>query len=211
LTDDTEVRAITTAHWLVQMGWDVYVLQGGIGDAGTERGMPPRRVLGLEDASVATLAPRALATALDNGEAIAVDVDHSMDYRKRHLPGALWAIRPRLDALLPQLPPGKRVVLYSEHEMRARLAAIDLKAMVETPIAVLAGGREAWTAAGLPLESSPATPPDAACIDFLFFVHDRHQGNQQAMRDYLSWEEALPAQIASDGDARFKVRTPSGH
>jgi hypothetical protein len=134
-----------------------------------------------------------------------------MDYRKRHLPGALWAIRPRLDALLPELPPGKRVVLYSEHETRARLAAIDLKVVMDAPIAVLAGGREAWTAAGLALESSPETPPDGACIDFLFFVHDRHQGNQQAMRDYLSWEEALPAQIASDGDARFKVRTPSGH
>jgi hypothetical protein len=28
------------------------------------------------------------------------------------------------------------------------------------------------------------------------------------MRDYLSWEEALPAQIAADGDAKFSVRTP---
>jgi hypothetical protein len=63
-------------------------------------------------------------------------------------------------------------------------------------------------AAGLPLDASPGTPPDAACIDFLFFVHDRHLGNQQAMRDYLSWEEALPAQIAADGDAKFSVRTP---
>lgn len=63
-------------------------------------------------------------------------------------------------------------------------------------------------AAGLPLEASPETPPDGACIDFLFFVHDRHQGNEEAMRGYLSWEEALPAQIAADGDAIFSVRTP---
>jgi rhodanese-related sulfurtransferase len=208
LTDDTEVRAITTAHWLVQMGWEVYVLAGGIGGAGTEIGIPPRRVLGIEDHPVAALAPKGLAEALHRGEAIAVDVDHSMDYRQRHLPGALWAIRPRLTALLPELPSGKRVVLYSEHETRARLAAIDLKAMTDVPMAVLEGGRETWTAAGLPLASSPDTPPDSACIDFLFFVHDRHQGNQQAMRDYLSWEEALPAQIAADGDARFKVRVP---
>ena len=80
--------------------------------------------------------------------------------------------------------------------------------MTDTPVAVLVGGREAWTAAGLPLEASPGTPPDSACIDYLFFVHDRHQGNQQAMRDYLSWEEALPAQIVADGDAHFNVRTP---
>ncbi len=208
LVDDTEIRAMTTAHWLVQMGWEVYILAGGIGDAGTATGMPARRVLGSEDNPVDTVTPQALAAALEQGEAIAVDVDHSMDYRQRHLPGAVWAIRPRLDALLSAVPAGKRIVLYSEHETRARLAAIDLQGMTDTPVAVLAGGREAWTAAGLPLEASPGTPPDSACIDFLFFVHDRHQGNQQAMRDYLSWEEALPAQIAADGDAHFNVRTP---
>jgi rhodanese-related sulfurtransferase len=206
LTDDTEVRAITSAHWLVQMGWDVAVLAGGIGQAGTETGMPPRRILG--DEPVDTVTPAALATMLEQNEAVAVDVDHSMDYRKGHLPGALWAIRARLTDVLPQLPPDRRIVLYSEHETRARLAAVDLKGMTDAPVSVLAGGREAWVAAGLPLEASPDTPPDAACIDFLFFVHDRHQGNQQAMRDYLSWEEALPAQIAADGDAKFSVRTP---
>ncbi|ETX05057.1 MAG: hypothetical protein ETSY2_25270, partial [Candidatus Entotheonella gemina] len=206
LTDDTEVRAITTAHWLVQMGWEVAVLAGGIGRAGTETGMPPRRILGEEP--VDTITPTALAAALGQGEAVAVDVDHSMDYRKGHLPGAHWAIRPRLANVLPQLPAGRRIVLYSEHETRARLAAIDLKTMTGVPVAVLAGGREAWVAAGLPLEASPGTPPDVDCIDFLFFVHDRHQGNQEAMRGYLSWEEALPAQIAADGDAKFSVRTP---
>lgn len=206
LTDDTEIRAITTAHWLIQMNWDVYVLQGGIGTAGTETGIPPRHVLGLEH--VETIAPKALAEALERAEALAVDVDHSMDYRKRHLPGALWAIRPRLRDVLARVPSGKRLVLYSEHETRARLAAIDLQALTRAPVAVLQGGREAWTAQGLPVEASPDTPPDAECIDYLFFVHDRHQGNQQAMREYLRWEEALPAQIAADGDARFQVRVP---
>lgn len=206
LVDDTEVRAISTAHWLVQMGWDVYVLKGGIGDAGTETGMPPRRVPGIDAAPVATITPQALADALQQRTAVAIDVDHSMVYRQRHLPGARWAIRPRLHDVIADLATGKRVVLYSEHETRARLAAIDLQEMADTPVAVLAGGRAAWAAASLPLEASPQEPPDADCIDFLFFVHDRHQGNQQAMRDYLSWEEALPAQIEADGDAKFQVR-----
>lgn len=206
LVDDTEVRAITTGHWLVQMGWDVSVLKGGIGDAASEAGMPPRRVLGIDDIPVESISPQALADALRQDTAVAVDVDHSMDYRQHHLPGALWAIRPRLAELLPNLPAGKQVVLYSEHETRARLAAIDLTGLTDAPIAVLAGGRDAWAAAGMPLEASPQTPADAVCIDFLFFVHDRHQGNQQAMRDYLSWEEALPGQIEADGDAQFQVR-----
>ena len=96
-------------------------------------------------------------------------------------------------------------MLYSEHETRARLAAPDLRALTDTPVAVLRGGREAWTKAGLPTEASPGVPPDAERIDFLFFVHDRHQGNETAMREYLSWEEQLPQQVEADGDAAFKV------
>jgi len=33
-------------------------------------------------------------------------------------------------------------------------------------------------------------------------------GNDQAARDYLSWEEQLPAQIKADGDATYKIVTP---
>ncbi len=208
LTDDNEIRAITTAHWLVQMGWEACVLQGGIGTDGTETGMPKRRVLGIEDNPPETITPADLAKALEQGDAVAVHVDISMNYRERHIPGAIWAIRPRLDALVAKLPAGKRAVLYSEHETRARLAAIDLREFTDAPVAILAGGFEAWTAQGLPAESSPGTPPDSECIDYLYFVHDRHLGNEQAMRDYLSWEEALPAQIEADGDAKFTIIAP---
>ena len=31
---------MTTAHWLVQMGWEVYAHEGGIAGDGTETGMP---------------------------------------------------------------------------------------------------------------------------------------------------------------------------
>lgn len=205
LTDDTEVRAITAAHWLVQMGWDVYVLEGGIGKAATEKGMPARRVLGIDKIAVDEITPADLDKALRAGTAVAVDVDLSGHYGERHLPGAYWGIRPRLDRLVPRLPKGKRIVLYSEHETRARLAVPDLRAATDAPIAVLTGGREAWTKAGLPIEASPGVPPDAERIDFLFFVHDRHQGNEAAMREYLSWEEQLPQQIEADGDAAFTV------
>ena len=32
-------------------------------------------------------------------------------------------------------------------------------------------------------------------IDFLFFVHDRHDGNMDAARCYLKWETGLLAQL----------------
>ena len=41
LVDDTEVRAVMTASWLVQMGWKhVRVLAGGLGDGPLETGAP---------------------------------------------------------------------------------------------------------------------------------------------------------------------------
>lgn len=207
LTDDTEIRAITAAHWLVQMGWDVHVLKGGVGSAATEKGMPARKVLGLADMTIDEITPSELDSALKDGSAVAIDVDLSAEYRKGHLPGAVWSIRPRLKDTIAKLPTGKRIVVYSEHETRARLAVPDLKSLTDAPIALLKGGREAWTKAGLPTEASPTVPSDSERLDYLFFVHDRHDGNETAMRDYLSWEEGLPAQIEADGDAKFRVVT----
>lgn len=203
LTDDTGVRAAMTAHWLIQMRWDVYVLD----DAGnlSEPSAPANKALGLESQGIKTIDPTACAAELEAGTAVAIDVDLSLDYRKAHLPGAIWAVRPRLAAAIKALPPDRKVVLYSEHETRARIAVIDARAATDATVLVLKGGREAWTAAGLPTETSPEAPADAACIDFLFWVHDRHHGNQDSMRGYLAWEEQLPAQIEADGDARFEI------
>lgn len=205
LVDDTEIRATMTAHWMLQMRWDVYVLEGGVGSDATETAAPKRQLLGRKDYEITEIDPKSLAAELDAGTAVAVDIDVSTDYRKGHIPGAVWAIRPRVAQTLAKLPKGKKIVLYSEHETRARLAVPDVLAIADAPVALLTGGREAWKKAGLPLESSPDTPPDAECLDFLFFVHDRHHGNQDSMRAYLAWEEQLPAQIAEDGDARYQI------
>lgn len=205
LTDDTGVRATMTAHWLLQMRWDVYVLEGS--DDRSETESPANQVLGMTGQAIETITPAAMAAELDAGTAVAVDVDLSLDYRKAHLPGAVWAVRPRLPDVVAALPRDCKVVLYSEHETRARIAVSDARAVAKAPVLVLKGGREAWTAAGLPTEASPETPPDADCIDFLFWVHDRHSGNENSMRDYLAWEEELPAQIEADGDAQFAVPT----
>lgn len=197
-------RAAITAHWLKQMGWDVHVLNGGLDPAeATEQGMPSAPGVGAP--GLETVTPAELSSAINAGSALVVDVDHSMDYRDAHLPGAVWSIRSRIDRL--DVPAGVQVVLYSEHETRARLAAIDLSEVIDTSIAILQGGREAWVAAGLPTEESPDTPPDEDCIDYLFWVSRRHMGSDEAALAYLEWEENLPAQIEADGDARFTVMT----
>ncbi len=66
----------------------------------------------------------------------------------------------------------------------------------------------AWQAAARPFAASPGEPPDAERIDFVFWNHDRHTGNQDAMRAYLRWETELPAEIARDGLAGFRLTPP---
>ena len=195
------VRATTTAHWLKQMGWEVYVLAGAQAlarETGLTRPSAP------PDPALKAISPHEARALADAKRAVLVDVDESVHYRARRLPGAWWACRPRIAQLAQKLPAGVTAILYSEHETRARLAAIDLAQIASHPVAILAGGREAWCAQGGSTEAAPDEPADADRIDFLFWVHDRHLGNDQAARDYLSWEENLPAQLARSGE-RFPV------
>ncbi|HUP94494.1 MAG TPA: sulfurtransferase, partial [Burkholderiales bacterium] len=62
-----------------------------------------------------------------------------------------------------------------------------------------------WTAAGYPTEATPDLPSDAECIDYLFFVHDRHAGNREAMKQYLAWETGLIAQLDDQDRKLFRV------
>ena len=70
---------------------------------------------------------------------------------------------------------------------------------------LLAGGIKAWMAAGYPVVGSADVPPDAECIDYLFFVHDRHDGNKAAARQYLAWETGLLAQLDDEERGAFRV------
>jgi hypothetical protein len=69
---------------------------------------------------------------------------------------------------------------------------------------VLAGGTASWRAAGLPIETGDTRMADAA-DDAWYRPYDRKSGVEAAMKDYLSWEIDLVAQIERDGDARFRI------
>ena len=73
------------------------------------------------------------------------------------------------------------------------------------PVVIVRDGIAAWQAAARPFEASPDAPPDADRIDFVFWNHDRHAGNQDSMRAYLRWETELPGEIARDGQAGFRL------
>jgi rhodanese-related sulfurtransferase len=205
LVDDLRVRAVMTTQWLLQMGWDVVVLDdpftGEVLQSGIEA--PP---VALPD--VLTIIPAEAAHWLHDGAA-AVAVMPSADYRKAHPEDAVWSIRPRLDRLPASVLHAMRIVVFSDDDAIGALAAAELAKIAARPVAMVDGGIDAWQAAGRPFARSPADPPDGKRIDYLFWNHDRHAGNQDAMRAYLRWETELPGEIVRDGLAGFRLMVSS--
>jgi rhodanese-related sulfurtransferase len=192
------VRAPVVASWLKQLGCDVYVLEGGVisGLAGTPAARPDLPTPPVHS-------PAGLERAIDAGSCAIFDLGASMSFRKAHIPGSKWSIRPRIAADASRVQ--GTVVLVADDVDVARLAAIDLMEAELENVKILDGGLGAWVKAGYPTEASPDVPPDAECIDFLFFVHDRHAGNRAAMEQYLAWETGLIARLDAQEKALFKV------
>ncbi|HLI11255.1 MAG TPA: rhodanese-like domain-containing protein [Alphaproteobacteria bacterium] len=204
LADSDGVRATMTASWLIQMGWeDVYVLDAALPADGPERGPEPLRLAG-DAPAVATIAPAAARAMIEAGEAVVVDFATSLEYRAAHIPGAWFAIRARLSESLAKLPAARTLVLTSPDGVVARYAARDLATLTKRELRVLEGGTAAWRAAGLPLAEGLEHLADET-EDVWYRPYDRRESVEAAMRDYLKWEVDLPAQIARDGDARFRV------
>lgn len=192
------VRAPVVASWLMQLGCDAWVLERGIraslkGPGATTVALP----------ASSTIAAGDLKKALNAGACAVFDVGGSMRFRKAHIPGSRWSIRTRLagDARDEKRP----VVLASDETKVARLAAAELLEAGMADVRLLDGGFAAWAKAGYATEASPESPADAECIDHLFFVHDRHAGNREAMKQYLAWETGLMAQLDDQDKASFKI------
>lgn len=205
LTDDTGVRASVTGHWLAQMGWEVYVLDGGLGSGPITRDPFVEPVLGIDSIDTPAVSAKDLKAMLDAGEAVVLDAGPGLAYRKAHIPGAVWGCRPQLDKALAKLGKAKRIVLASPDGVRARLASLDLRALTDIPVSVLAGGTDAWAAAGLPTAESPETPSNEDIIDHLVWVAGRRTGNQKEMQEYLAWEQQLVEQLERDGNLPFRI------
>lgn len=192
------VRAPVVASWLVQLGCDACVLEGGIrsGLSAAPAGSPALPVLPPVSASE-------LKSMLEGGSCTAFDVGPSMAYRKAHIPGSRWSIRTRIarDAAGLRTP----VILIAEDAGVAALAATELIDAGISDLRLFEGGAAAWSRAGLATASSADVPADRECIDYLFFVHDRHAGNREAMKQYLAWETGLMAQLGEQDKSVFRL------
>lgn len=190
LVDDTGLRAANTAVWLQQMLHEVHVLEEDVTELDNLRTGPP--VSNSPPADLKRIETGEIAEALDRN-ALLIDLNASTEYRAAHIRGARWSIRPQVTSLAIDV--GRQIILTSQNRTVSELAAIDLADQGHTNISYLAGCPRTWKAAGLDVISTPDTPTDGESIDFLFFVHDRHKGNLQSARDYLSWETGLLDQL----------------
>ncbi|MGE0713877.1 MAG: rhodanese-like domain-containing protein [Alphaproteobacteria bacterium] len=207
VVDNDGVRATMTASWLVQMGWEAFVLKDGLAGRELVAGEPETEMLGgMPD--VPTIAPRALADLTARGAAAVVDLDTSIRYRAGHIPGSWFAVRSQLGSSLAKVPAADTVVLTSSDGMFARLAAPEAARILGRPVMALDGGTRAWKAAGLPLATGFENMADAP-DDVWYRPYDRDTGIEEAMHQYLTWEVDLVGQVERDGDARFAVVRPA--
>lgn len=202
LVDDPNlVRARMTAHWLKQMHWDAYVLEGGLPTDGLEVGKRPLNALGMPE--TAALSISEAKSKLADGW-VAVDVSTSRDYRQGHAPGAWWTTRARLDQTVANLPEAAGYVAISEDGVVGSYAAAELAELTGKPAAALDGGMAAWRAAGEPVEEGEthhADEPD----DVWLKPYERKGVVEDFMREYLTWEIDLIKQVERDDLVSFRA------
>jgi len=198
---DANARGVMTAYWLRRMGLRASALRGGLaawrgaglpvgeGEGGGSGESPAeaREPLGLAEAR--RIAPGLSPEKAEAASALVLDVDPSPAFRRGHLAGARWLSRGWLEEWAPPWVPSKEspVLVTCGDGMRSALAARTLIEMGYARAAYLTGGKRAWAGAGLPLEVGERgiaeEPKDVALKPYDI--------GPQAMRDYLSWEEAL--------------------
>ena len=200
LVDADGARAPVVAQWLRQLGHEPSVLEGGVASGlRSPSGAPPAAPL----PALRGTTPQGLSALLWAGNARAIDVRASADYRAGHIPGSVWSIRPRIaeaidDKALP-------VVLIADDPRVAAAAALDLKEAGIGDVSLLAGGIAAWCAEGQKLNASPDVPGDAERIDFVFHTHRRHDGDAEHARAYLAWEVGLLDQLDAQERGAFRL------
>lgn len=220
LVDDDQIRATVAASWINQIGWaQVFVLKEALDGDQLETGPVPRaQVLGVLDSGYELISPQQLGADLRGGADLAVldlqpstgvtvlDPDATGSYRQGHVPGASFAIRSRLVDTVDEIPGAGQIVLVSEDDTVARLAAAELSEVTSRPLAVLEGGIRAWQAAGFALESDAENflhaPNDLVRSGW----RETDPEEQKAgFRWYLGWELGLPEELRADDTVPFRT------
>jgi rhodanese-related sulfurtransferase len=197
LIDYDGIRAPVVAHWLVQLGFETALVDAATAARWSAREHAPEET---------TLSPPVTPLA---SNAVVLDLRSSAAHEESRPAGARWTIRPRVFQTLSRADANREtpVVLFTDAASQdaASLVARDLRDAGFADVTGVFDGLDGWERAGLPVERSVSVLPREARIDYLFFVHDRHDGNLAAARAYLEWETGLIAQCEPDELAVFRV------
>ncbi|TPW25987.1 rhodanese-like domain-containing protein [Pararhizobium mangrovi] len=191
LYDGDGIRAPVVASWLKQLGWQVFL----ISDRGALSDLPEapdyRPVL----KRAQFIEPALLRQFLEgHPETVVLDARPSQEFRKSRLRGATWVIRPTLMETVKD-DRSENILLLGEKREKLELLAEDLERAGFAEITLAVANGATLTSLGLPMDEGADGLLDEACIDFLFFVHDRHEGNKVAARQYLEWETNLVSRL----------------
>ncbi|MDR3363124.1 MAG: hypothetical protein LBO64_09870 [Desulfovibrio sp.] len=210
LVDDTEVRAIMTAHWLKQMGLEqVFVLKGGLAAAdllvkGSATIFAPNS--GFVPPKPDTLTPWQLrALTATEPLPLILNIGGSRKHRAGHIPGAAWVMRAYLERARAACPDARNIVITSDSQEHAAFAWKDARVLWQNAqILCLTGGASAWEQAGLPLEQGM----DKAFSqeeDIWYKPYEDIHANREAMSGYFAWESKLVEQVRKDGSVTFAL------
>ncbi|WP_404863272.1 rhodanese-like domain-containing protein [Georhizobium sp. MAB10] len=213
LLDDGGMRAALAAFWLHQLGYEPYICLLDEAMRATLKRLNSLEAFKARPKSpkpppLTTIDPVRARYCVALGEAILVDMRGSLDYRKAHVEGARWLVRPRAERLATALA-GKSAYLVADDIQAAAWAAEDLRKAGVKDVSVIEGGHAALVKAGASVVGTPDEPSDADAIDHLFFVHDRHDDNLEASRRYLAWETGLIAQMDDVEKAAYRITSPN--
>jgi rhodanese-related sulfurtransferase len=202
LIDDKRVRALMTAGWLLQLGWQSVSVLSDLSDFHLQTG-PQNNP---DVARYEGISAFELDAVLSSGQPVALlDLSPSLSFRKSHIPGAHWIIRSRLARDMIFLPPIGMVILTAEDERIAHLAVREvLAARPEVIVRVLVDGNDGWRKLGLAMDSGDQ-PMLSSLEDAWYKPYDNKDKVKERMQEYLDWEVALVPQVERDGTARFKI------
>lgn len=210
LVDTDGVRANMTASWLAQMAWDVYVLAELPVGAFSETGPWVAECAKLPIVQAMTVAELAAASVGDAAHDVAakkilvIDLSKHAQYVQAHIPGAQYVLRSQFKQALSVLPQASAYVLVCPDGLLSGYAHAEIAALLSVPVSVLAGGMQAWKAAGLALEKG-ATALLSEPIDRYKRPYEGTDAPREAMQAYLDWEFGLVAQLGVDGTHHFEV------
>ena len=207
LYDVEGVRAQVTASWLAQMGWDTFVVKD-LRLADLQRKEPPKLDLPLLPIEPNAVQADELKSWLTNRTnlTLVIDVGLSGDYVKKHIPGAWWLLRSKMDQDFSKVHRANRYVLTCSDGLSAKYAVDDLKKLVKSSVEVfyLSGGNQAWIQSGHATQQGESYLASAR-IDRYKRPYEGTQNSQQAMQAYLDWEFGLVDQLNKDSTHGFKV------